>query len=104
MLLKVSLNAAAVSAIAFGFDIVNSIWLVPPTDMVGMTKAFTIIGALALTVRFAVFETAPVGAFALATPVVAFGSMPGVLDVTRSEMMQLPAAGIVRPAKLSNPV
>lgn len=102
--LKVSLNAAPVNGVEFGLVITKSIWLVPPMAMVGVTNDFTMVGALAFTVRVAVFDTAPVGALALATPDVVFGNAPGVLDVTRSVIVQLPEAGIVSPVKFNSPV
>jgi hypothetical protein len=101
---SVSLKAALVNGTAFGLVMVKSTWLVPPSEIVGVTNTLTIVGALAFTVKVAVLDAAPVAASALATPLVVFGNIPGVLDVTRSVMVQLPAAGIVSPAKLSAPV
>jgi hypothetical protein len=99
MFVSVSVKFAPVSATEFGLVIVKLIWLVPPTAMVDVTNAFAIVGA-AYTVRLAVFDTAPVAAWALATPLAVLGRTPGVLDVTVTLMVQVPAAGIVNPVKL----
>jgi hypothetical protein len=42
-------------------------------------KAFAIAGDCAVTVRLAVFDTPPVAAWALATPLAVLGCVPGVL-------------------------
>ena len=76
-----------------------------PPEAIGLAlKALLIVGAAAVTVRLAVFETAPVGASTLVTPVVALGKVPGVLLRTTMETVHEPLAGMVRPVKLSKPV
>jgi hypothetical protein len=104
ILASVSENAALVSATPFVFVIAKSIWLVPPSAIVGVTKVFTMVGATAVTVSVAVLDTAPTGVCALETPEVVFGKAPGVFAVTSRVTVQLPLAGIVSPLKVSVPV
>jgi hypothetical protein len=104
ILVSVSLNAAPVSAKAFEFVMVKSIWLVPPIEIVGVTNTLAIVGAAALIVSVAVLDAVPVAASALDTPDVVLGNMPGVLDVATIVTVQLPLAGMVNPVKLSMPV
>jgi hypothetical protein len=88
---------------AFGLVIVIVNVVVPPELIVAGENDLAMVGAAAVTVNVAVFDTAPVAASLLETPLVLFGNMPGVLLITMIDTVQLPLAGIVRPAKESNP-
>ncbi len=101
MFASVSVKFAPVTATPLLFDSVKVIVLVPLAAIEVGAKALAIVGATAVTVRFAVLEAAPVGALALATPDVAFGWTPGMLLVTTTVTVQLPLAGTVSPLKLS---
>ena len=73
-----------------------------PTAMVVGTKALVSTGVAGLTTRFAVFETKPVAACVLETPVdVVFGLVPAFELVTSTETTQLPFIGMVNPVKFS---
>jgi len=65
-----------------GFVTVSVITLVPPEAIVVGLKLFVTVGG-PYTVKFAVFEGVPaVGVSVVVTPLVAFGFVPKVLEVT----------------------
>ena len=78
----------------------NVIVDVPP-EVIGLVpNAFAIVGC-PYTNRLAVFETVPgVGTSVVVTPLVLFGFVPSVLEVTTTVTVQLPLAGMVMPLKL----
>src|SRR5207253_2424807 len=78
MLASVSVKPALVSATPLVLAIVSVTVEVPSAAMLAGAKALAIVGTAAVTVRFAVLETAPVAACVLDTPEVAFGLVPGI--------------------------
>ncbi len=104
MLLKVSVNAPLVSATPLVLLMVKVMVLVAPKAMLAGPKALVMLGATAVTVRLAVFDTAPIAASLLDTPEVLLGNVPGVLAVTKMVTVQLPDAGMVSPLTLCAPV
>ena len=107
MFTSVSVKVAPVKAIPLVLLKVKVIVDVPPMAMDAGAKALAIVGATAVTVRFAVLDAAPAtGVWVLTTPDVVFGLVPTMSDVTTTVTVQLPgttptAAGMVRPLKLS---
>ena len=97
MLASESVNPAPVSTIPFGFVSVNVIVEVPLTGMPTGRKAFAIVAGAAVTVSVVLFDGAPRGASALATPEAWFGWTPGMSAETTTVTVQEPAAGMVRP-------
>jgi len=68
--------------LVFGFVTVSVMTLVPPDAIVVGLKAFVAIGGM-YTARSAVFDGVPgVGASVVVTPLVVFGFVPNVLEVT----------------------
>jgi hypothetical protein len=76
---KLFVNPVTVIDTAFGLLMVIVSFDVAPAAMADGEKAFAIAGDCAVTVRLAVFDTAPVAAWALATPLAVLGCVPGVL-------------------------
>ena len=104
MIGKVSVTLVTVIGPLFGLLTVTVNVDTPPDAMVTGANAFAMVGAVALTVKLAVFDIGPVAASLLDTPVVVLGNVPGVLLFTMIETVQLPLAGIVKPIKLISPV
>ena len=77
---------------------------IPPEEIDVGANAFASVGALAVTVKVAVLDTAPVVASLLDTPVALLGKVPGVLLLMMIDTVQLPLAGIVSPVKFNSPV
>ena len=85
---------------ALGLVIVTTNVDTPP-EMIGeVVKFLAIVGAVAVTVRFAVLEAAPVGACVLETPDVKFGCVPAVLLTMVTITVQVPLAGMFSPVKV----
>ena len=100
MLLNVSVKLVFVIATVFGFVSVKVIVEVPPAVIGLVPNALAIVGC-PYTTRLAVFETLPaVGTSVVVTPLVVFGFVPTVLEVTNTVTVQLTLAGIVIPLKL----
>ncbi len=97
MLARLSVKPAEVSAIPFALARVKVIVEVPPDTIPEGENALAIVGGAAVTVRLALFETAPVGVSALDTPEAWLGCTPGMSLVTAIVTVQEPAAGTVRP-------
>jgi hypothetical protein len=99
---SVSVNAAPVSAVkALALFSVKVTVEVPPDVIVKGANALAMVG-LANTVRLAVLLTAPAPTvWLVVTPLVVFTLTPSVLLVTTTVTVQLPAAGIVNPVKVS---
>src|SRR5258706_10411187 len=72
----------------------------PPGRMVPGEKALVTVGEVAVTVRVAVFEGAPVAACVLETPEVVLGLAPGVVPRTTTVTVHESDAGTERPVKV----
>src|SRR3981081_156628 len=95
----VSVKAIPESAEGPGLVTVKVSVLVPLGAIVAGANAFAMVG-LPSTLSVAVFEAGPCGSAAVVTPLVVLFCLPPVALVTTSVMVQ-PAAGMLRPAKLS---
>jgi len=72
---------------------------VAPGSIVAGAKAFATVGAVAVTVRFAVFEAAPVDVWLVDTPEVVLGFTPGVVPRTTTVAVHESDAGMLIPLK-----
>ena len=91
-----SVKAPAVSGTPSVFAMVNVTVDVAPAAMVEGENALAIVGAAPFTVRVAVFDTGPTGAWALETPEVVLLCVPGRSLVTTTVTVHEPLAGTVR--------
>ena len=107
MFAKTSVNPAPVRLIELALVSWNVIVLVLllSASMATGANAFVMVGGAAITIRFAVFDTAPVIASGPVTDTVevVFGRVPGVSLVTNNVIVQVPL-GKVRPVKFDTPV
>ena len=94
---KVSVTEVTEIGPTFGLLIVTVSVAVPPDTIDAGAKALLIVGADAVTVSVAVFETALAGASFVVSTDVVFGCMPATLLTTTTVTVQLAAAGIVSP-------
>ena len=103
MLTSVSVKLAAVNAMALVLLKVKVIVEVPSAAIdVGRKALAMVAGSTAATTRFAVLDTAPIGAWVLDRPVVVvLGLVPAVVLVTVMVTVQLPFAGTVMPVNVS---
>ena len=102
MLTSVSVKLALVSAMPLVLPKTNVMVEVPSAAIVVGRKALVMVGATAVTVRLAVFDTAPAsGVWVVVTPLVVFGCTPTMSEVTTTVTVQLPLAGMVRPLTVS---
>lgn len=99
ILLNVSEKLAPAKILALGLASVNVMVEVSPVTMVAGLNAFAMVAGPS-TVKFAVFDAAPIAVCAVVTPLVIFGFTPNVLEVTITVTVQLLFAGIVIPDKL----
>ena len=104
---NVSVNPAAVRLIELGLNNVNVIVLVLmlSESIAAGPNALAMVGDPAVTMRFAVFETAPVIASGPVTDTVevVFGRVPGVSLVTNNVIVHVPLWN-VRAVKFNTPV
>ena len=98
---KVSVILVIVIAAALGFVTVMVSVDTPPETMLAGRNALAIPGAAAVTVRFAVFDAAPIADSAVVTPEGVLGKTPATLPETGIVTVQVPVAGIVSPVKVS---
>jgi hypothetical protein len=98
---KVSVTLVTVIGPAFGLVMVMVKVEVLPAVIAAGAKALAMVGAAAVTVRLAVFETTLAGACVVVIALVVFGLVPGVLLRTITETVQEPDAGMVMPLKLN---
>ena len=100
---KVSVTLVTVMAPLFGLVTVMVKVDTAPAAIEAGAKTLARVGANAVTVRFAVLETALMGASVLVTPVVLLGNRPGVLLLITMATVQLLLAGMVRPLMFNKP-
>ena len=74
---------------------------IPPGSIAAGANAFAMLGALAVTVRVAVFDAAPVAAWLLETPDAVFGLAPIAVPRTTTVTVHESDAGTVRPENAS---
>ena len=101
---NVSVSESAVTAAVFGLVTVMVSVVTSPELMLAGAKALPKVSGVAVTVRLALLDAAPVAASLEDTPLAWLGQVPAIALVTTIVTVQVALAGIVRPVKLRSPV